>query len=546
MPDGEIVALQLQSPCCKNGYHFTITQETIRSKGDSSVDTTGTSEKASKRTALARRSLLLTVLGSALLWSWGFLCYLSPALFPPGASEGPSIGLEFGFFASQATSALFAVAVVSISRKRRIVVPRWAFLAAAIFAAASSLGLAWAVRASMLWAIIGCGIIDGISVPLLIVAWGTRYSLGSRNIRPLVVISFLVAYLLYLVLSRLPHPAALIVVIALPLISWLLWNIDARMRHGITVEVFPTRGVESEEDMPGELSAGSWETSVLPWRSMSVLVLAAFIGNLMASVILGFGYALVDSLFFGGIIVCACIATMTLVPLAANHNALSVSSVYRITLSFTAIGLVAIMVFGTVALTAGGALVQGSAFFLQALIILKVTQSTQELGISPLLAFSVGQGLMSAVVFSGNVIGKQIFLLFGSGDLVLNAMCGVGLLALFFMLIARASTTDDEFDVQESENVTLDESSNSKAEIASITTNEPSLEERVRTFAQINGLTKREEEVFELLAKGRSLPYIADMLFVTTGTVKTHTVHIYRKLQVNSRQEMLDLFEGQR
>ncbi|MEG0505041.1 MAG: LuxR C-terminal-related transcriptional regulator, partial [Raoultibacter sp.] len=364
-----------------------------------------------------------------------------------------------------------------------------------------------------------------------------------------VVISFLVAYLLYLVLSRLPQPASLIVVIALPLISWLLWNIDARMRHGMTVEVFPTRGTESEEAMPGELSAGSWETSVLPWRSMGVLVLAAFIGNLMASVILGFGYALVDSLFFGGIIVCACIATMTLVPLAANHNTLSVSSVYRITLSFTAIGLVAIMVLGTPALTAGGALVQGSAFFLQVLIILKVTQSTQELGISPLLAFSVGQGLISAVVFSGNVLGKQIFLLFGSGDLVLNAMCGIGLLALFFMLIARASATDDEFDVRESDHETsgLEDitSAQSSRENPLPSTNEPSLEERVRTFAQNNDLTKREEEVFELLAKGRSLPYIADMLFVTTGTIKTHTVHIYRKLQVNSRQEMLDLFERQ-
>ncbi|MEG0759372.1 MAG: hypothetical protein RR505_13265, partial [Raoultibacter sp.] len=204
-------------------------------------------EKTAKRTMLARRSLLLTVFGSALLWSWGFLCYLSPALFPPGTSEGPSIGLEFGFFASQATSALFAVVIVGVSRQRRIVIPQWAFLVAALFAAASSVGLAWAVQTSTLWAIIGCGIIDGISVPLLIVAWGTRYSLGSRTIRPLVVISFLVAYLLYLVLSRLPQPASLIVVIALPLISWLLWNIDARMRHGMTVEVFPTRGTESEE-----------------------------------------------------------------------------------------------------------------------------------------------------------------------------------------------------------------------------------------------------------------------------------------------------------
>ena len=64
-------------------------------------------------------------------------------------------------------------------------------------------------------------------------------------------------------------------------------------------------------------------------------------------------------------------------------------------------------------------------------------------------------------------------------------------------------------------------------------------------FAQRCGLTKRETEVFGYLARGRSLPYIADALFVTTGTVKTHTVHIYRKLQVNSKQELMDLFEAE-
>lgn len=63
-------------------------------------------------------------------------------------------------------------------------------------------------------------------------------------------------------------------------------------------------------------------------------------------------------------------------------------------------------------------------------------------------------------------------------------------------------------------------------------------------FAARYALTPRETEVLGYLVRGRTLPYIADALFVTTGTVKTHTVHIYRKLQVNSRQELLDLFEA--
>ena len=44
--------------------------------------------------------------------------------------------------------------------------------------------------------------------------------------------------------------------------------------------------------------------------------------------------------------------------------------------------------------------------------------------------------------------------------------------------------------------------------------------------------------------RGRTLPYIANELFVTTGTVKTHVRHIYDKALVNNRQELLDKVEA--
>ena len=50
------------------------------------------------------------------------------------------------------------------------------------------------------------------------------------------------------------------------------------------------------------------------------------------------------------------------------------------------------MVFGTAAVPVGGALVQGSAFFLQVLVFLVITQSTQELGLSPCCRSAWGRG----------------------------------------------------------------------------------------------------------------------------------------------------------
>lgn len=490
-----------------------------------------------------RANKVKVVIGSALLWAWGFVCFLSPALFPSGDVVDTSIGLELGFFASQASVVLCVGAILLLSRRHRIVIRKRVFLAAALLVAATTVLLAWAVRYGYAAVIIGCGLVDGASVMLLGVAWGARYSLGSKKMRSLVVLSFLVAYLLYLAIAQVPAPVSVAVAGMLPIASWVLWKNDATMRHELSSEVFPVHKTGGGET-PGELTAGLWEARVLPWGSISVLVAASFIGNLMTSVIVGRSYAGVESLFFGGIVVCACVATMALIPLTASRNVLSVGSVYRITVTFTAVGLVGIMVFGSAGIPVGGALVQGSAFFLQVLVFLVITQSTQEQGLSPLLSFGVGQGLIAAVVFAGNVLGKQVYALFGSGDFVLDTMCGLGLLALFFMLVARASQPGEAY-VSKGDSV----SSGAKSEPAieppdAVPAPDALMQDRIERFAGCYGLTKREVEVLGYLARGRSLPYIADTLFVTTGTVKTHTVHIYRKLEVNSRQELLDMFDA--
>lgn len=54
-------------------------------------------------------------------------------------------------------------------------------------------------------------------------------------------------------------------------------------------------------------------------------------------------------------------------------------------------------------------------------------------------------------------------------------------------------------------------------------------------------LSAREVDVLALLVAGRSGPYIADHLCISSNTVKTHIRHIYTKLDVHDRQELLDL-----
>jgi LuxR family maltose regulon positive regulatory protein len=50
-------------------------------------------------------------------------------------------------------------------------------------------------------------------------------------------------------------------------------------------------------------------------------------------------------------------------------------------------------------------------------------------------------------------------------------------------------------------------------------------------------LSERELEVLRLLASGKSNRRIASELFVSVGTVKTHTNNLYRKLGARSRTQ---------
>ncbi len=50
------------------------------------------------------------------------------------------------------------------------------------------------------------------------------------------------------------------------------------------------------------------------------------------------------------------------------------------------------------------------------------------------------------------------------------------------------------------------------------------------------GLSKREEEILDLLVKGLAKPQIAEKIFLSPHTIDFHVRNIYRKLQVHSRQ----------
>lgn len=69
----------------------------------------------------------------------------------------------------------------------------------------------------------------------------------------------------------------------------------------------------------------------------------------------------------------------------------------------------------------------------------------------------------------------------------------------------------------------------------------PELLAYCQALASDYGLTPREGEILVLIAMGRSAKYIAEELTISHNTTRTHVKHIYEKLNIHSKQELLDL-----
>ena len=63
-------------------------------------------------------------------------------------------------------------------------------------------------------------------------------------------------------------------------------------------------------------------------------------------------------------------------------------------------------------------------------------------------------------------------------------------------------------------------------------------------IARTYRLTAREREVLGLIAHGRNMPFMEQELVISRNTLKMHIRHIYTKLDVHSKQEIIDMVEA--
>ena len=164
----------------------------------------------------------------------------------------------------------------------------------------------------------------------------------------------------------------------------------------------------------------------------------------------------------------------------------------------------------------------GADVCVQAMAILCVFAIHRDEGLSVALGIGCAQGFIQLGVLVGNALGAGAFnLVVGAGGLEAQAALVLGcVLCCFAALVPQTGRrrADEQPD--------------------------PSV--AIEAVAARYRLTQRETEVLDLLAQGRTQPYIRDVLQLSKGTVATHAAHIYAKLGVHSKQELIDLVEAEK
>ncbi|MDR0626708.1 MAG: LuxR C-terminal-related transcriptional regulator [Bifidobacteriaceae bacterium] len=165
-----------------------------------------------------------------------------------------------------------------------------------------------------------------------------------------------------------------------------------------------------------------------------------------------------------------------------------------------------------------------------ALMVITCLQVSRDLGLRPMVVYGGFAGVVYLVAALGSVVG-YVFL--GIGGAKLTQLLVIALVAVYilaFALILMLRKRSDKTGQSREPSVLPEPAAPTSADL-------------FERFRERYALSERETETAILLANGRDVPTIARKLFISENTVRTHTKSLYRKLDVHTKQDFLDLLD---
>lgn len=471
-------------------------------------------------------------LGLGLYWAWVTVVFYSDALAPlPSGADG--LVEQIWLWATWSHMiGLFACAMLADRLK--------SLFSNRIFCAGGAVGSALgsaAIPAALLLLdpsspacgtiVVVAAVFIGFSSAWHVLQWAELYAAGAGHAVASLSLSFSIGLSLYFLVSLFPPLVATSMTVLLPLFSGLAM---AACRSGHDV------GAEAAEaavpsGLPGDLALAVVATFVFALCGEMLRVLSIQI--------MGGGVDTMGTLYLAGGLVGLLLLTAWFLLPGGRTRTVITPPLVRTVLVIMAVAFLLAPFLGGQALAVSYGIFGAGFWCFRAISWIVCFMLSFRFGYRPVRAVAVLDGAFAlSVVVSGQLnlwVAESIKV----GRIELTA---VSLVAVFVLMLTAIFVLNGKGIGQLLRNENVGEAREGTDTIAS--SHDDVIAEAVGGIARDFGLSPRETEVAELLAKGRSLPFVQNELYISSGTAQTHARHIYRKLDVHSRQEFLDLVEA--
>lgn len=286
----------------------------------------------------------------------------------------------------------------------------------------------------------------------------------------------------------------------------------------------------------------------LSWKSALCVGALAFLYTMLQSAFAG-GTALAGALSYAPLWGMLAAALIIMALWRRRTFSFNVVRVFRCTFPLLLVMLLALPFFASGLPSFIYGIAYGYFSLLVCIGMVQCSQTCKRSGVGPLFMFGFYLGIANLMHLAGYLCGATLALsgFFGQPRWFVVALVAMFVISLVFFLVRgdldprTAAFTSAEFIALDTPKAPRRAPEGRRPRTA----DEPSYSDRTAKQCANLGtryrLTARETEVLELLARGNTVPGIADALVVSPGTVQTHCKRLYAKLGVHKRQELIAL-----
>ena len=404
------------------------------------------------------------------------------------------------------------------------------------------------------------GVLMGMGASLMTVLWGTafaRYEFTTIILNTVVAIVIGVA--LYLMLIHwIPVPLSGLAACMLPIVaSLILWKLTPIPYY-------------RRQEMPIFHPLPIHRTSFVLRFGLPTIIFGFALGALRHITLSGLlpENDLTAQLVIGAA-ACAGLAAV-IATMATAKNESYWDMIFRCLIPAIAVAVFFVpQLLGDYALLAGFFVIAGYICF-ETLMWFLIADLSQEFRLSPIFMFGLGRGLLELGSLAGAGLAQipatnPLSGVFGNAEGALVLMLA---LAIAYSLLPRRREVRAIVDpshvikmpgydaLQTHIDKQRQDDEKFEPEAEGEETGAAEVDEKIRAKGRFHArceeiadcylLSRRETEVMFLLAKGHNAAFIQDKLCISKSTAKTHINHIYRKLDIHTQQELLNMVEDRK